>query len=341
VTHKMPILTIAVPTYNRLDCLRLLVDSIRPELQASEGAIELLVCDNASADGTAAWLRELAAQGVLRLIEQPANIGADGNILTCMREAGSRHVWVCSDDDLPDAGVLTRVASFLRDHPAHLLYLPSRWHHGDLAQLPRGQASAAQPHALSTRALALQARHYVVFISSWVMDRDAYLALAGGDHSERYSGTSLLQLEWVLTLLAGGGPVYSVRDAWVLARGGNSGGYSLFDTFVTHYPRILREKLDGVPAVRDFLVGQLLHDHLTGMVWALRKGVIGNFASLDWQRLDRMLVATWPHDLRGRRWLRRIACWPPAVAYLAMGYCWFKARAWRAWLRASGWTAAR
>src|SRR5207248_7866123 len=111
---------------------------------------------------------------------QASNIGADGNILSCMREARGLHVWICSDDDLPDAGALTRVAAFLRDHESHLLYLPSRWHTGDLGQLPRAHAPDAQPQPVSMPDLGLRARHFVVFISSWVLNRNAYFAQVGG-----------------------------------------------------------------------------------------------------------------------------------------------------------------
>lgn len=323
-----PILTFAVPTYNRLGCLRLLIERIGPEIAASGGRIELLVCDNASTDGTPAYVRELAGRGEIRLVEQERNIGADGNILSCVREARGRWLWICGDDDLPLEGAVTRVTAFAREHTPHLLYLPSRWHRGDLGELPRDTVPAAAPERLGTMELAVRANAYVTFISSWVLDRQAYFALAGADKAGRYLGTSLVQLEWTLTLLAGGGPLHAAPEPWVLARAGNTGGYSLFDTFVARYHRIVGEKLAGQSQLRDFLQDHLLRGYLPGLVWGMRIGAIGRFEPVDWRKVEDMMAQAWPQRPQGRAWIRRIARWPRPLAKLAMGWCWLDARLW-------------
>lgn len=53
---RAPRVVAAVVTYNRIDLLRQVVERIR----AVPGVAEVLVVDNASADGTGAWLASLA-----------------------------------------------------------------------------------------------------------------------------------------------------------------------------------------------------------------------------------------------------------------------------------------
>jgi abequosyltransferase len=326
-----PLLTFAIPTYNRLDCLRLLLERIGAEVAATQGGatpVEVLVCDNASTDASAAWLAPLAAQGRIRLLRQPSNIGADGNFVSCVREARGRYVWIFGDDDLPLPGAITRVAQFLRAHSPALLYLPARWHEGDLAAVDVPPLPAAEPVPVEAGTLALRANAYVTFISSWVLDRERYFALEGADSAGRYVGTSLVQLEWTLTLLADGGLLCAADTPWVLARAGNTGGYALFETFIARYHRIVGEKLAHRPVLRDLLQQHLLRGYLPGLVWAMRIGKLGRFDGIDWGQVDAMLEDAWPRQPGRRAWVRRIVRWPRPLAKLAMGWCWLEARLW-------------
>ncbi|EHK4329385.1 glycosyltransferase, partial [Salmonella enterica subsp. enterica serovar Altona] len=50
---KKPLLTIAIPTYNRSSCLARLLDSIIQQENYCYDELEVIVCDNASTDETA------------------------------------------------------------------------------------------------------------------------------------------------------------------------------------------------------------------------------------------------------------------------------------------------
>jgi hypothetical protein len=220
------------------------------------------------------------------------------------------------------------VLQFLRAHDPDLLYLPARWHDGDLGLLPPQPAPPEEPVPVDAMELALCANAFVTFISSWVFNRARYVGLAGPDAAGRYVGTSMVQLEWHLGLLAAGGPLYAAQAPWMLARSGNTAGYSLFDVFVTRYHHILGEKLRGQPRLRDFLQQHLLRGYLPGLVWALRIGALGRFEQADWGRLEGMLEQAWPAQPQRRAWLRRILHWPRPLAKLAMGVCWLDAHLW-------------
>ena len=107
---RTPRVVAAVVTFNRIDLLRELVERLR----AVPGVAEVLVVDNASSDGTGAWLASLAdAPGtpvVGRTLEE--NRGGAGGFHEGLRWAVERDadlVWLMDDDGLPDPDCLERL----------------------------------------------------------------------------------------------------------------------------------------------------------------------------------------------------------------------------------------
>ena len=246
-----------------------------------------------------------------------------------MREARGRHVWIYGDDDLPRTGVLSRVAAFLRERDCALLYLPALLAARDLATVQRTAPEAAQPVQLDPMQLAVRANYCVAFISSWVINRERFLS-DPESRVDRYMNTSLSPLEWHLGPLARGRDLYAAPEPWILARGANTGGYEPFDTFVTHYHRILAEKLAGLPQVRDFLQDHILRGFLPGLVWGIRIGAVGRFQSGDWPRVHALIARVWPERRWRRTWIRQITDRPRPLAKLVMGLCWLDSHAWMA-----------
>jgi glycosyltransferase involved in cell wall biosynthesis len=101
VPAARPLVTIALPTYNRAQYLdRFFTHHI--DAFTSRGIdFEILVSDNCSTDGTAAIVARWAATDPrIRSVRQSENIGASGNFLYSWRQArGQFAIWV-GDDDL-------------------------------------------------------------------------------------------------------------------------------------------------------------------------------------------------------------------------------------------------
>lgn len=102
-----PLLTIAIPSYNRSAKLDA---QIRWAAEALEGAWEccqLMVSNNASSDDTAevcaSWKERLGER--FSYVNQPTSLGLVGNVAFCLENALGRFVWVVGDDDdlRPDA----------------------------------------------------------------------------------------------------------------------------------------------------------------------------------------------------------------------------------------------
>jgi len=122
---KAPILSICIPTFNRLPYLRELLPIILAEVAEAnrvEPRVELLISDNASADGTEAYLRTQVYPWLFYR-RNTTNIGARYNFLSCIQLAQGDYVWLFGDDDLFVPGGMACVLDFLEQYQPGLLIL--------------------------------------------------------------------------------------------------------------------------------------------------------------------------------------------------------------------------
>jgi glycosyltransferase involved in cell wall biosynthesis len=104
-----PLVTIAIPTFNRASLLKACVTSALAQTYPN---FEVLVSDNASTDPTPEVLREFS-DGRLRIVRQPENIGLLPNWNACLAEAKGRYIVFLSDDDRIAPWFLHRCARVL------------------------------------------------------------------------------------------------------------------------------------------------------------------------------------------------------------------------------------
>jgi len=99
----MNLLTIAVPTYNRMAVLPGLFNSFI-QLQEREDysdEIQFLFVNNNSSDGTKVFLEEnIGRLKTGKLINNSWNVGGDLNFIKCIANSDSEYVWIFGDDDL-------------------------------------------------------------------------------------------------------------------------------------------------------------------------------------------------------------------------------------------------
>jgi glycosyltransferase involved in cell wall biosynthesis len=110
-----PLVTICVPTRNRVASLRKSLESI---LGQDYPAIEVIISDNASTDGTDAFCRELAAPDTrIRYIRHDRNIGLHGNHNFCLGAGTGEFLCVFHDHDDRDLSLVSTYVAFLQAHP--------------------------------------------------------------------------------------------------------------------------------------------------------------------------------------------------------------------------------
>jgi glycosyltransferase involved in cell wall biosynthesis len=111
--NTAPAVSVVIATRNRLPFLVECVDSV---IGQKAVAWELIVVDDASTDGTAAWLRSLDIAGVSsRRMEQHDERCAARNL--GLTEAKGKYVMFLDDDDFLHPGALSLLTQALDEHP--------------------------------------------------------------------------------------------------------------------------------------------------------------------------------------------------------------------------------
>ncbi|WP_049945495.1 glycosyltransferase family 2 protein [Candidatus Stoquefichus massiliensis] len=110
------LLTIAIPTYNRLDQLKKSLPFILKQIDYKE--IELIIYDNCSTDGTDKYIKNLIMKGEnIVYYKNDENLGADRNFLNCFDKASGNYVWLIGDDDYLLSGAINSIISCLKLNP--------------------------------------------------------------------------------------------------------------------------------------------------------------------------------------------------------------------------------
>ena len=192
---QRPLLTIAIPTYNRSSQLSLLLRTLAPQI-AELPQVELLISDNASPDDTEAVVNSFIAEGLrCRYIRNPINLDADPNFLQCYQQASGTYVWIFGDDDYIFPGTLNCLVQHLASKPVDIVYMAPFGFVREPNE--RGLANPNPPHfAFDSPAAFVHAvglRGDFALISAIIVNKDLVESAPHPDFTLGYN-TQLLQL---------------------------------------------------------------------------------------------------------------------------------------------------
>jgi abequosyltransferase len=194
-----PLLTLAIPTYNRAACLRELLSVLATQLK-NEPRVELIISDNASPDDTPSIVQDFVDRGLrVRYIRNPENIGPDANFLQCFEQARGKYVWLFSDDDVIIPGGLTKILNYCGDITYDMIWLNG----SSFAEFHIPAAAKEGRDALditSAREYARRVHIFFTFISANIINKETVIAGAEKPFSSLI-GSSLGQLAWTYTAL--------------------------------------------------------------------------------------------------------------------------------------------
>lgn len=109
-----PKLSVIIVSWNTCDLLTQAIESLHATYVGDDG-LEIIVVDNASADDTAAVVRERYPR--VRLIELGENLGFAGGNNRGIAEARSEFLLLLNSDTRVLPGALSQLMSYLRSHP--------------------------------------------------------------------------------------------------------------------------------------------------------------------------------------------------------------------------------
>lgn len=271
------LLTIIVPTYNRATCLGTLLDALTVELQGFEDRVDVVIGDNASADGTPAVTAAFASRwAATRVLRHAENLGPDENFCRCVEAVDTSYFWIIGDDDLPRAGALPALLEMLDTHQPDLVYLSSRWTQTLSSYEEAGRLNSLEATSMGRRDFARRVHVWTTFISGSIVKR----SLAPNASLRQFTGSLLVQLGWILGALRQGRRFVHVASPCVLATSGNSGGYGVLKVFGNNFQRVTREALSfdaDQRAMAEDIIRRASIAFLPDLVWGFRQAKAGNF----------------------------------------------------------------
>lgn len=111
------LLTIAIPTFNRAEWLKLCLSQLTPQLNDIHGEVEVSIYDNASPDHTETIARSFLGEGLpISYFRNTENIGSDRNIAQCFNKARGKYVLILGDDDVLVRGALSHILKAISIH---------------------------------------------------------------------------------------------------------------------------------------------------------------------------------------------------------------------------------
>jgi abequosyltransferase len=266
--QNSPLITIAIPTFNRASLLRRLLDQLTQQIGGNT-RVELLISDNASTDSTFSTVQEFQHRGLpLRYLRNSENTGADRNIVQCFEQSLGEYVWVFSDDDLMAPGTVGRILDTLSADSYDLVFVTPYFFQGEFeGHRPfRKKADVAL-----TRAPDFVRRVHVLltFVSALIINKNTVLKTPHPPF-ESIFGTSLAQLGPTFTALNGHRKSLVIRDPLIAATANTRVGYPLYEVFGANLSKVAHDWLNDAKA-RDELFKGTLQRFLPFWIFRSRK----------------------------------------------------------------------
>ncbi len=127
----MPDVSVCIVNWNTSDHLRACLRSLQDHAGAMD--VEVLVVDNASADGSAEMVREEYPEVRLFALDENTGYAAGNNL--ALREASGKYHLLLNPDIVIKPGSVETLAGFLDERPAAAAAAPRLWHRDGSVQL--------------------------------------------------------------------------------------------------------------------------------------------------------------------------------------------------------------
>lgn len=117
MVDEKPILSFAIPTWNRSKEIRECLDSMIKQITEVNRNVEIFISDNASTDETAKILEEYAKKyKFVRYSRNERNLGYDLNFISSIEKSSGEYAWLFGDDDILAEGALKEILSIIEEY---------------------------------------------------------------------------------------------------------------------------------------------------------------------------------------------------------------------------------
>jgi acetyltransferase-like isoleucine patch superfamily enzyme len=224
------ILSITIPTYNRCDILQENLDLLLPQLKSN---VEILIFDNHSTDSTQKYCKSLGKK--ISYFRQLSNIGADRNMMECLRAANGEYIWLLCDDDLPAANAVDSLIGFLETgkRPG-IITLRTQWCGKNMEGYSFAPV-ATKWEIYDKNSFLKNVGDMLTFCSAIVVRKDV-LDMC---FIESFIGTNLVPAAIALQAAGKSNLVAMPCEKILFGRSGNAGGYDAYTVFSKNLSELL------------------------------------------------------------------------------------------------------
>ena len=206
------LLSVCIPTRNRVKMLSELIDSVLSDLDGTtRSKTEIVISDNNSDDGTRECVGSYMQQhsAVIRYSRNESDLGFSKNFNKAVELATGKFILFMSDDDGIEQGTIPQIFKIITDHPdVGYVYLPHQDYNHQLDQrqsnyIPGENKFYQRGYKLAEEAKALTP----CLISGYVVNRSAWLQA----HPEEHYNSIEIQVPVGMKILSRH-PAYAFRE---------------------------------------------------------------------------------------------------------------------------------
>ena len=283
--ENRPVLTIAIPTYNRSWYLDRCLSQIVKQVDKYGDKVELIVSDNCSNDDTQAIVDTYIADGhEINYIKNVSNIGPDANFSQCFERSNGKYFLLFSDDDLLLDDSLDKIIELIENNDYGVIYLSSYFFKSDyLKERPirKMKGSIVFDDLLK---FIQKVDVWFTFISGNVINKnlvDANLAL------NDFAGTNLQQLSWTFSSLFNSRKNVYYDEYLVAGQLETTGGYRFCEVFGHNMNTVFRIFVNKYGINQEYfeiINRKILKKHLSKYILSARNG-FGKYYEEDFMRI--------------------------------------------------------
>jgi abequosyltransferase len=230
-----PLLTIAIPTWNRAAFLALNLERLSHEGLDSWGLVEVLVSDNASSDDTSRVVSDAISGGMpVRYVRNAKNKGSDANIAQCFNLALGKYVLILGDDDLFVDGAFQLLLARLAPENCGVVCLRPYGFESDFRKEYPGSGGRERVFRDAGAFLAAVGP-LMTLISSCAISKQMLPKVDARD----FCGDNLVQVHLVLRAALAARENLFIERYLIACKRNNSGGYDFSQVFVSNLGAVL------------------------------------------------------------------------------------------------------
>jgi len=237
---ERPLLTIAIPTFNRASYLEQNLAQIKSEMRGvAPGAVELLISDNHSTDSTPQVVENAQRAGLtIRYVRNAENLGWARNFTQCYELASGTYLLLLGDDDLLTDGALRLLLDRLAGAEYGVVCLGAYGFDADYrAEYPGNHGFEREFADANEFLIGVGAQ--ATFISSCVVNK----TMLSGVDFRQYANGDLAFLPLVLRAALAAKRNLYLKKFLVAAKRANSYSYEFSGVFVTEMWRLYDERI--------------------------------------------------------------------------------------------------